>query len=327
MGLKLYSEDSIQSIASAIRAKFNTNSSFTVTEMSQFLSSASLGGGTYVNDYTKQVSVLSVPTCSVIPNYGFYSNSVITNVTFDDCTQIYYSAFQSCSNLVSATFPACISVYAGAFAYCSNLQTVSLPECKYIYFSTFYPPFVGCSSLKTISLPKLISVTASVFNNLSLVSVYLSTCTLISTSAFGSNADLTLISAPSCSMVYPYAFRYCYSLSNVDLPLLQFVGSNAFAYCSRIHTFKMGSGRTTATGSSFISRYAFRGCWNLLSFYLLTPYVTGLSSIDAFYSTPISTYTTSTGGVNGSIFVPTSLLASYKAATNWVTYSDRMVGV
>lgn len=36
---------------------------------------------------------------------------------------------------------------------------------------------------------------------------------------------------------------------------------------------------------------------------------------------------TSTGGIYGSIYVPASLLASYKTATNWITYSSRFVGV
>jgi len=44
-----------------------------------------------------------------------------------------------------------------------------------------------------------------------------------------------------------------------------------------------------------------------------------------FSNTPIhlSTYL----GYFGSIYVPASLLASYKTATNWATYSNRMVGI
>jgi hypothetical protein len=47
----------------------------------------------------------------------------------------------------------------------------------------------------------------------------------------------------------------------------------------------------------------------------------------ALSSTPIWGYTTSTGGVYGSVYVPSSLLTSFKTATNWVTISDRIVGV
>ena len=52
-----------------------------------------------------------------------------------------------------------------------------------------------------------------------------------------------------------------------------------------------------------------------------------LTSTNTFASTPISTYTTSTGGVYGSIYVPDTLLDSYKAANNWKTYSARFVGL
>lgn len=327
MGLKLYPESDIENIASAVRTKFNTNSSFTVTEMSQFLSSASIGGGDYVSKYLDQVSVLSVPSVSRVPTYRFYGNSVLTEVTFDNCFYIYSSAFISCSSLVSANFPICITVYNGAFAFCTSLENISLPNCTSIVSNNFYMPFASCSALRTISLPKISQIASSLFTYLSLSSVYLSICDKIYNSAFQSNYYLNLISAPSCSSVYQYAFRSCNSIASIDLPALNYIGSYAFAYCTQLNTFKMGSGRTTGATSSFISQYAFRGCWNLLSFYVLTPYVTGLSNVNVFASTPISTYTTSTGGVRGTIYVPASLLATYKTATNWLNYSDIMVGI
>jgi len=55
--------------------------------------------------------------------------------------------------------------------------------------------------------------------------------------------------------------------------------------------------------------------------------VTTLGNINAFVDTPISTRTDSTGGVQGSIFVPESLYSSYIAATNWATYSARFVSM
>ena len=71
----------------------------------------------------------------------------------------------------------------------------------------------------------------------------------------------------------------------------------------------------------------FSKCYNLLSVYLNVSSVTALSNVNAFISTPISDYTTSTGGVYGSIFVPTSLYSSFISATNWATYSSRIVSM
>jgi hypothetical protein len=47
---------------------------------------------------------------------------------------------------------------------------------------------------------------------------------------------------------------------------------------------------------------------------------------NAFASTPIGGYSTSTG-TYGSIYVPASLLTSYQTATNWTYFSSRFVGV
>jgi hypothetical protein len=55
--------------------------------------------------------------------------------------------------------------------------------------------------------------------------------------------------------------------------------------------------------------------------------IPSLAYTNAFYSTPIAGYTASTGGVYGSIYVPASMLESYKTANNWSYFSDRFVGV
>jgi hypothetical protein len=51
-----------------------------------------------------------------------------------------------------------------------------------------------------------------------------------------------------------------------------------------------------------------------------------LYASNAFSSTPIGGYSTS-AGTYGSIYVPTSLLTSYKNATNWTYFSSRFVGI
>lgn len=98
---------------------------------------------------------------------------------------------------------------------------------------------------------------------------------------------ITRLYSSNITIVGSYALTYCINLSMVSLPK-----------CSAIST------------------YAFQSCYNLLSLYLMSTSRVALAGSNAFYSTPISTYTTSTGGIYGSIYVPSSLLASYKAATN-----------
>ena len=75
---------------------------------------------------------------------------------------------------------------------------------------------------------------------------------------------------------------------------------------------------------SALDDFAFYCCYNLLSLYLLSTSYVSLSR-DPFYETPISDNTTSTGGVYGSIYVPASMIETYKTMAYWSRYSSRFV--
>lgn len=159
--------------------------------------------------------------------------------------------------------------------------------------------FASCTSLTTASFPS---------------------CQVINSSAFFSCSKLTTISFPSCSSIGNSAFYYCYKLTTIELPVCKTVGSYAFGNCYSL---------TTASFPSCVSlyNYAFVNCYNLTSLYLTGSSVAGLINSTAFNSTPIAGYTTSTGGVYGSIFVPSSLYNTYISSTNWVYFSSRFVSV
>ena len=72
---------------------------------------------------------------------------------------------------------------------------------------------------------------------------------------------------------------------------------------------------------------AFAACPSLKSLYLRLDgsIITTLQQSTAFASTPIAD--SSYLGEYGSIYVNASLLEKYKSATNWVQYSDRLVGL
>ena len=125
---------------------------------------------------------------------------------------------------------------------------------------------------------------------------------------------------PYLSEVGDYAFAYCRSLTSVNLPQATSIGKAAFYGCTSLASIDLPLITT-------IVSYAFRNCYNLLSLYLLGYSIPILTSINAFYLTPISTYTTSTGGIYGSIYVPASLYSSYLTATNWSIYSSRIVSI
>ena len=182
--------------------------------------------------------------------------------------------------------------------YCSSLSRVSFPSVSSVGLNAF----TMCSALEGISLPALTSLNSMAFQSCYNMSyAYLG----------GSSADL---------LTSQSAFRYCSNLTDVSIPRAPTLASYMFANCSNLSTLVL-------PGTTNISGSVFQSCYHLLSLYVLASTMCTLAAVNAFINTPISNYTTSTGGVYGSIFVPSALLDTYKNATNWKTYSARMVGL
>lgn len=125
----------------------------------------------------------------------------------------------------------------------------------------------------------------------------------------------------SASYIGAYAFQSCSSLTKVSFPACTSIGFSAFTGCISLSEAIFPVCRT-------IGQSAFRNCYNLLSFNLAgLSSVPTLSGVNAFDSTPIGGYTASTGGVYGSVYVPSSLLTAFQTAPNWSRISSRIVGV
>ena len=153
------------------------------------------------------------------------------------------------------------------------------------------------------------------FSNLTTVSF--PAATTIGSYAFYYCTDLTTVSFPSATTIENNAFQYCSSLKTANFPVCTTIGDSAFQYCSNLTTANFP--KATTIGSN-----AFYCCSKLTSLYLTGSSVVTLGNSSAFYSTPMKT---ALSGKYGSIYVPASLLTSYKAATNWTYYSARIVGI
>ena len=205
------------------------------------------------------------------------------------------NAFNNCTSLISASFPLAKTIKNTAFGSCSKLTTIKMPAVETIELYAFQ----NCSSLTEASFPETVNVSQYAFARCTSMSIaYFPKLTSIQSSTFASCSYLTSISFPLAKNVQSYAFGYCTRLSVASFPNI-----------------------------SAISAYAFASCSNLLSLYLLGSSIVKLNSSNAFINTPISNYTTSTGGVYGSIFVPASLYDQYISASNWSLYSSRIVSV
>ena len=240
---------------------------------------------------------------------GAYENSMVTNIGSH--------AFAYCSRLTAASFPACTSIGSSAFQYCYSLTTASFHACT----SIGNYAFAYCSSLTTMSFPACTSIGSSAFQYCySLTTASFHACTSIGNYAFAYCSSLTTMSFPACTSIGNYAFSYCTNLTTASFPACTSIGSCVFAYCSSLATASFPACKS-------IGGSAFSKCCTFISLYLLGSSVARLANSNAFSSTPFMGYVSSTSGVWGSIYVPASLLDSYKTATNWAYYSLRFVGV
>ena len=152
-----------------------------------------------------------------------------------------------------------------------------------------------------------------------LTSVNLENATIGGFYGFANCTTLTAVSLPNVVTLSSSCFSGCVQLNNVYIPKVTTLYWCAFQGCSSITTLSFPS--VTNIWSS-----AFRSCYRLISLYLMGPTVCKLSGTNAFTSTPISTYSAQAGQY-GSIYVPSSLYATYIASTNWVSYSSRFVSI
>ena len=285
----------------------------------------------------KYLQEIVASSCLYIGSSAFTSCTSLKSVSFNSCITMGYRAFQGCTGLTSLYFPNCTSMESYVFSSCSYVTTANFPECTNIGSFAFY----ACNRMSSIIVPKCVYVYDSAFAGCwSLSAIYIPSCSYIGFSAFYGCRSLSSVVIGSCSMIGSNAFRACSALLSIDFQCTQ-IGSYAFADCSALETaklFKCESIESNTFGSCFslhtvclsacsaILTSAFYRCHHLLSLYILYSSVASLTA-GAFFSTPISGNTTSTGGVYGSIFVRSSLLTSYQTAANWSAFSARMVGL
>ena len=113
--------------------------------------------------------------------------------------------------------------------------------------------------------------------------------TTIGSSAFCSCSNLTTVSFPDCTSIGESAFMSCTSLTTANFPMCTKIGSGAFNQCSALSRID-----------------------------LMASTVCALVDSTAFSGTGITRST-------GSIFVPASLVSSYKKdLNNWIYFSNRI---
>ena len=340
----LVNDTDLTAVADAIRTKGGTTASLVFPGgFVSAISAIETGGGGYTIDDIAERNMMSGAivgnSASFIASYAFHTCLTLTTASFPSATRIGSFAFYNCHNLTTVSFPACTSMGSNAFYLCSSLTTVNFPACTSMATYAFY----NCTSLTTASFPVCTSIGNYAFYNCSHITTPdVPSATAIGNYAFWGCYNLTTVSFPACTTIGSSAFYNCYRLAAVSFSAVKSIESNAFASCRTLTTvsfpactsigasaFQSCSSLTTAYFTStvnLIGNCAFRSCYRLVSLYLMGVSKVPTLSASAFVSTPIGGYSTSAGRY-GSVFVPSSLYASFLTATNWKTISARIVGV
>ena len=234
--------------------------------------------------------------------YNDYIQSIETNAT-----SIGDWAFHYCDSLSQVSLPMCGYIGSCAFSACSSLKQVSLPVCSYIGSYAFQ----DCYSLSQVSLPVCESIEERAFGFCSsLKQVSLPVCSYIGVDAFSACTSLSQVSLPVCSHIGTGAFLKCRSLSQVSLPMYESIGYMAFLSCWSL-------AQASLPVCSYIGEYAFGDCYSLSRITIGYSSVCSLDGISVFDSTKITSS-------RGRIYVPASLVNSYKKAVNWSYFSRRI---
>ena len=239
---------------------------------------------------------LYAPRCEYISQHAF-DGADLYSVDLPMCSCIENDVFWGNHNLSYVSLPVCTRIDGSAFAYCSALTSVYLPVC-----SEPMAAFVGCTSLESIDLPACTS-TVETFRD----------CT-----------SLSQVSLPLCEYVGYDTFRNCEHLSRVELPKCKSMSYGVFAGCSALSYIDLGEcSYITELGPSWHSRFkgAFQDCVNLTTVILRGS--STICSIGSSYASYVFENTPIQSGT-GSIYVPSSLVSSYKNATNWRYYSSQI---
>lgn len=176
------------------------------------------------------------------------------------------------------------SVRPYAFYSYKELISINLPNVTNIGGSAFY----GCENLIDVNAPMLIDIDG--------------------TYAFNGCKSISSINFPllRVSSTDNYMFSGCKNLSNVNLPSATQISQNMFYGCEKLSILDFPS-------VVQINAQAFQSASALTTLILRNESeVCRLTNTTAFGRTPFAS-----GGIGGTLLVPSALLETYKTATNW----------
>ena len=160
MSVVTIKEQYLTDIANAIRAKSDSEDTYTTAEMAPAINALSFEVEETIDGFlTRKYNKGIHSDITEMTNIGVLQGMSIPYVEFPNVENLPSGSFRSCTNLTRADLPKLKYVKGDVFNGCSNLATVNLPAVQTID----YTAFKDCVKLRKIDLPSCTSIGTNAF--------------------------------------------------------------------------------------------------------------------------------------------------------------------
>jgi len=186
--------------------------------------------------------------------------------------------------ITSVTAPEATEILAYAFRSCPNLKGLSFPKVTKVWTEAFIVS--GVEELTDAQFPILTDLVQA---------------------SFGTMTSLEKVFLSSLSVIPAYCWDACSNLLTVVIPNSASTGGyGIFRGCSKLAAVDINQGQ--------IQNNTFNGCSVLKTLVIRSNSVESLRNLNAFGNSPFAS-----GKSGGTLYVPSALISSYQAASNWST--------
>ena len=262
--------------------------------------------GTYALSACNALRIVNIPKITSVGGYVFQNCSALNTISGKEVTSIGNYVFTGCSALASVNFPKLQTVGTYAFQNCTSLTSFDGGEVTTV--GTY--AFTGCSALTDINLPKATSIGAYAFNGCAATHISLSSLKSMTSGAFRGSRFVSL-DCPIVTNIANNGFRAQGYIKSVTFPKVTSTASEAMRNCTALAYVDLPS--CTSFGT-----YTFYDCTSLETLILrTTSKVCTMGNVNVLTNTKIA-------NGEGYVYVPSSMVASYQAASNWSTYAAQI---
>lgn len=278
------------------------------------------------------LSAITIPNgITTIGSHAFVSCTSLTDVKIpNSVTTLGYGAFMRCSGLTSVKLSSNVSVIdANTFAFCTSLSSITIPDSVTVISGS---SFNSCSSLATITIPSGVTIIGnSAFYNcsgLTEIIVEPTTPPTLGTNVFDDTNNCPIYVTDN--LVSTYKSAWSEYASRIQAVPYKFIAtySNGTTYSERCKSVSSLTSATTKPSGydyTLMTSAEVGECVTSITSDAFSG-LTSLSAITFDSSVPPTIAADAFDNTNAMLYVPCASVGTFRAASNWSSYSSRIVG-